>query len=105
MNLRTGILFIGLSLGLTACATTGMNSKTGGGWLAFQTEGELATNEASASKKGEACTSNILGITFGDGSVHAAKKDGGITRVASVDTKYFKVLFIYGSACTIVRGN
>ncbi len=63
-------------------------------------------NKAST-KSGRACASGILGVAaFGDASIDAAKKQGGISTVNSVEydgTNY--VLGIYVQACTIVHGN
>ncbi len=93
-------------LAASGCATTGMGSHVGGAAIAMHKDGESATNEAGGSKRGEACSTNIAGIiTMGDSSIEAAKKDGGIQRVASVDVDYFRILGFYGKACVIVKGN
>jgi hypothetical protein len=41
----------------------------------------------------------------GDASIEAAKKNGGITTVSSVDTKVKSILGIYTTYTTTVRGN
>ena len=67
-----------------------------------------ATSEAGpASKTGRACSQSILGIAaFGDGSINAAKRAGGITTVVSVDFESTNVLLgIYSQFCTVVKGN
>lgn len=57
-------------------------------------------------KRGEACASNILGaIATGDASIDSAKKNAGITRVASVDHISTRVLGYYARFCTIVKGD
>lgn len=59
----------------------------------------------SASKRGEACASNILGlVATGDASIDTAKRNGGITRVASVEQTASRVLGYYAKFCTVVRG-
>lgn len=57
-------------------------------------------------KTGEACASGILAlIAWGDASLDAAKKAGGITEVHAVDHHTMSILgFVYASGCTIVRG-
>jgi hypothetical protein len=56
-------------------------------------------------KRGEACNMNILGIiVIGDGGITAARQNGGISKVATVDRKIFNVLFLLGQTCTIVTG-
>ncbi len=68
--------------------------------------GDVATDEAGASKEGKACGQSILGwVATGDASVAAAKAAGGITKVSSVDHSAKNILGILGEWCTIVRGN
>ena len=68
--------------------------------------GDIATDEAGATKEGKACGTSILGwVATGDASVQAAKAAGGITKVASVDHSAKNILGIFGEWCTIVRGN
>ena len=90
----------------TGCATTGALSKTGYALVGVQTESEgLTYNKGDVSKKGEACSYNILGIvSYGDSGVNKAKKNGGLSKVKYYDTKYLTVLGFFGSVCTIVYG-
>ena len=47
---------------------------------------------SNSKKKGEACSRNILGlVAVGDNSINSAKKNGTITKIATVD--YSKFLF------------
>ena len=63
-------------------------------------------DKLSASKKGEACVTNILSLyVTGDSSIEAAKKDGNIKRVSYVDRSFDAVFPFYQKGCTIVRGN
>lgn len=90
---------------LSGCVTTGLLTPTGGALVKLGTEAGAATSVESATKMGKACSQNILGIVaLGDSSIAAAKKAGGITKVASVDADYMTVLYLYGKVCTIVRG-
>lgn len=62
-------------------------------------------DSAAPSKRGESCAANILGlVATGDASIDTAKKNAGITRVASVDHSSTRVLGYYARFCTIVKG-
>jgi hypothetical protein len=76
------------------------------GWIYTGVKGPIdAENAFEATKKGEACAVSILGlIASGDASIVAAKADGKIREVATVDHKSTSVLGIYASFCTIVTG-
>jgi hypothetical protein len=73
--------------------------------------GDIATGEKgspapSALKEGKACAESILGLLArGDASVRAAKENGKITEVTSVDHSARNLLNIVGEWCTIVRGH
>jgi hypothetical protein len=94
-----------LIMSVSGCATTGAYTRTGGGWISDFKEVYFATPSGQASKMGMACTKNILGVAFGDASLEAAKRDGGITNVSSVDSEITNILYVYGKNCTIARGN
>ena len=96
-----------LTLVLSGCATTGMNSGTGGAFFnPGTTEGIAVTAHKAGSKTGEACTKNYFGFySAGDASIDSAAKAGGINNVSTVDRKYTNYFFFYGSMCTIVTGN
>jgi hypothetical protein len=65
--------------------------------------GEAAT--PNTMKEGKACAESILGlIARGDASVRAAKANGGITEVSSIDHSARNFLNIVGEWCTLVRG-
>ena len=68
--------------------------------------GNIATAETSTAKEGKACGSSILGwVAQGDASIAAAKANGGITKVTSVDHYAKNILGIFGEWCTIVKGS
>jgi hypothetical protein len=68
--------------------------------------GNIATEETAATKEGKACGTSILGwVAQGDASIVAAKANGGITKVSSVDHYAKNILGIYGEWCTIVKGS
>lgn len=56
-------------------------------------------------KAGEACATGILNaVAFGDASLDAAKKAGGISEVHSVEFHGTNILGIYTQGCTEVHG-
>ena len=73
--------------------------------------GDIATGEPGSSKpgalkEGKACAESILGLLArGDASVRAAKENGNIAEVTSVDHSARNLLNIVGEWCTIVRGH
>ncbi len=90
-----------LAVATTACATPYP-------YGAFYTEGVLpvAAADGAGDKEGRACMESILGlVATGDSSVDTAKKNGGITRVTSVDYEVENVLGVIGKYCTVVRGS
>ncbi|HET8730111.1 MAG TPA: TRL-like family protein [Moraxellaceae bacterium] len=77
------------------------------GFLYTKVQGPITVgNGTNTSKTGQACATNILGlIATGDASVDAAKKAGGIVTVSSVDHDSTSILGLYGTFCTVVKGN
>ena len=56
-------------------------------------------------KVGEAKATIIFGLVFGgDASIQTAAKNGNITKVGSVDMKYFNCLNVYQTRTCIVTG-
>ena len=75
------------------------------GFLYTSTKSGLAATPQVGPKSGEACASSILGIVgTGDASIEAARAQGGITSIASVDESQMGILGIYAKHCTIVHG-
>lgn len=68
----------------------------------METTGPARTGDRS----GAACATGVLGVVaWGDASLDAAKKAGGITEVHSVEFKPTAVfLGSYYQACTVVHG-
>jgi hypothetical protein len=71
-----------------------------------RTEVEIDATARPGPKSGKACTSGVLGVAaWGDMSLEAAKKKGGITRVDTADYKTMAILgFVYVQNCTIITG-
>jgi len=91
------------ALSLTGCASVGAPAL---GVLYTDTAAPLtATAEEQGSKTGEATVSSILGIiATGDASVATAAKNGGITKIKTVDYKSFSFLGIYATYTVVVTG-
>lgn len=86
---------------LGACATPATHAGTA---LFAQTQQPVMATNAPGTKVGRACATNILGLLIqGDMSIEAAKKNGKITQVATVDTD-IKSYAVYAEVCTVVTG-
>ena len=89
-----------LLLSLASCAWT-----TDVALVSLPTTPVAAGENVGTSKVGEAVCWNVLGIAaWGDCSVEAAKKAGGISRVATVDKKHFGVLGIFLKTTVVAKG-
>lgn len=63
-------------------------------------------NSDMGSKTGEASSMPILGLfAFGDCSVEAAAKKGGIKTVKHLDYRYMNVLFIFQNFTVVAHGD
>jgi hypothetical protein len=59
----------------------------------------------SGDKQGEACATGILNLAaFGDASLDAAKKAGGVSELHSIEFHSTNILGIYTQGCTVVHG-
>ncbi len=101
--LKSLILFCGFAL-LTGCAMVSRAPVTGL-WYTDTHSGMAVSSNQAGNRVGEACATSILGlIATGDASIEAARRNGGITMVSSVDDSASSILGIYAKYCTIVRG-
>jgi hypothetical protein len=93
------------SLGLSACAV--VVSPVGNGALFTDVRGPVQVqNGVAPAKLGRACAHNVVGlVAYGDASIAAARKQGGIEQVASIDHDSFSVLSLYSRFCTQLRGD
>ncbi len=91
-------------IAMSGCAVVA--SPVGNAAFYTSVQGPVAPGAASgASKTGRSCASNILGVVaLGDASIATAKRNGGITAVASVDHDSLNVLAVYSRYCTVVAG-
>jgi hypothetical protein len=65
-----------------------------------------ATSNPVGAKVGSATAPVFLGVFVfdGDASIKSAAKNGGITKISTVDMKQFTILNIYSTYTTIVTG-
>lgn len=91
---------------LSSCAViTGSTEPVGIIYNGGTKSGAVANNNVKPIKTGKACVINVLMLVgAGDGGIDAAKREGNITKVASVDYDFMNILGVYGQYCTIVKG-
>ena len=94
-------LLLAASAVLAACAMP--NLETGVSMFS-QTQQPMLVGSERGTKIGRACAKNYFGIyTEGDMSVASAKRNGNITKVATVD-KDVKGYLLFAEVCTVVTG-
>lgn len=92
-----------VALTATSCAIAPSNH--GFALIGDTVEAVNATTNTSTKKVGKSCGKNYLGlVATGDSSVSAAKRDGGISTVTSID-KEVKRYVLMSEVCTVVKGN
>lgn len=104
MKIRSILLVLSLAAFASGCFAQAASPVTG----VFYSDVKApldAEGDAQAVREGQACTTSILGmVATGDASIEAAKEEGGITDVATVDYSSSGVLGIFAEFCTIVHG-
>ncbi|MCE3040073.1 TRL-like family protein [Helicobacter anatolicus] len=95
------LMSVFIVLGFTGChvANSGMIAP-----INLTKSGIEATSNTLGSKRGEAECQAILFVAFGDCSIATAAKNGGITKIHSVDTENLSILGIYSKQKLIVTG-
>src|SRR5262245_39468016 len=79
---------------LSGCAVA--KAPVSGFWYTDTHSSVSATSNQAGNRVGESCASSILGlIATGDASIEAARRNGGITMISSVDDKASNILGIY----------
>ena len=64
-----------------------------------------ANNTYSSTKMGTSCVTSVLGLfSYGNNSVSAARADGGIKHISSIDYTIRNTLGVIGHYCTVVHG-
>lgn len=109
MTYRLGFFSIALLFGLLtlpACISTSPQPIRGLLFTDVLGPNQALVNDKKSHKHGEACTHTVLILfAWGDASIEAAKRAGGIKEIATVDYRDLEVLSIlYDSTCTIVYG-
>lgn len=70
--------------------------------------GKAISNDVKPVKTGRACAFNVLRVVaLGDARATTAASNGGITKIASIDSEAFDVLSywnVYSRYCTVVKG-
>ena len=98
------VLVVGLFMLTSGCATS-MSQPQMGLLYSSVDFGTGATSNPAGNRVGEACAKSILGlVAWGDASIEAGRRNGGITQITSVDASTWSILGVYGSYCTMVRG-
>jgi hypothetical protein len=88
---------------LSGCAMA--RAPVTGAWYSDVQSSVNATSNQAGNRVGEACSSSILGlVATGDSTIEAARRNGGITQITSVDDSAMSILGFYAKYCTIVRG-
>jgi hypothetical protein len=100
--LATAVATVGLAL-FSGCMPVASPAI---GVLFTDVYGPLDAGERVGTKEGTACAQSILGlIAIDDASIKEAARNGGITKIDSVDHHSTNILGIIGKFCTIVRGS
>ena len=104
--MKKALILILSTLVLTSCGGQTRSGVTAGLVSSWKdTISGVSDNSVTVEKRGEACSTNILGIVAsGDSSVETAKRNGGVKKVAFADTTYLSVLGLYQKGCTVVKG-
>ncbi len=96
--------FVSAALAVAACVLSSCGAPLVGAAYTDITIPVMATT-ASGSKVGTATSTTYLSLwAEGDASINAAKKNGGITTVSSVDEKIHSILGLITTYTTTVRG-
>lgn len=101
---------MGAALAMIVIGCGGYGYPIGSIYTGTQVPHGMDRNETSGpgktgDKQGEACATGILGLAaFGDASLDASKKAGGISEVHSVEFHGTSILGIYSQGCTVVHG-
>jgi hypothetical protein len=103
---RLGFASVALvvAFGLTGCMLSVYSPAIG--LLYTEVYGPIDAGATVGNKEGMSCAQSVLGlVATGDASIKEAARDGGITKIASVDHLSKSILGIIGEFCTIVRGS
>jgi len=67
--------------------------------------GLSASSNQAGNRVGESCATSYLGlVALGDASIEAARRNGGITLITSIDENVHNYASVVSKYCTVVRG-
>ncbi len=101
---------MGAALAMIVIGCGGFGYPNGSIYTGTQVPSGINLNETSGpgktgDKSGEACATGILSLAaFGDASLDAAKKAGGISDLHSIEFHETWILGVYTQGCTEVHG-
>jgi hypothetical protein len=100
---RTLLAALGLCLVLSACAYA--TSPVTGFLYSDVDNSQAVTSNRAGNRAGEACAHSLFGlVAYGDASTEAARRNGGVTEITSVDSTANNYFGVYAKHCIIVRG-
>ena len=103
--MKTTLAFIGAALSAVLLSSCGAGGDPIGLIFSDVNSPRLATS-ATGTKVGTSMSKSYLGlIAVGDSSINAAKQNGGIRTVSSVDKKVTNIFGFYAEYTTTVSGN
>ena len=98
-------LLILISSSALLCSCGGLSDRPMG-MLYANVSDPVAVTSSSGSRTGVATATSYLGlVAVGDSSISAAKAQGGISTVSSVDVKRENILGVISKYTTTVKGN
>ena len=99
---NTALVIAACTLLLNGCAT---GLSPAGVGLITDVKGPITATDLSGTKSGKACANTIIGLFIsGDASIEAAKRAGGISKVATADYHTKGYYPFIGETCVIVTG-
>jgi hypothetical protein len=105
--MRRSMSLATIGLGLMFCSGCAMVASPlpGSIYTSVKYPSMAGSTAGPGTKRGEASASSILGIVAtGDASIEAATRNGGITKIHTVDAQVKSVMGFYASYTTVVTG-
>lgn len=102
-------LVVGSLVALSGCAyiTPPVKNSPVNGYIYSNVDwdGGVVSQDVRPEKTGKSCAKSVLGIVgYGDASISAAQKAGGITKIHSINHSSTNYVIFFGNYCTIVTG-
>jgi hypothetical protein len=91
---------------LSGCYISPVVPPTGALYTNYSAPQSVGARGSLGQKTGKAQAKSILGmVSWGDASVSAAAREGGINKINHADYDFFNLLGIYQSYATVVYGD